>query len=127
MAMLSSVPCYASEMPEQYLVESLELEDEMNPRIEMWTGIDTASGYIPIPAGTYIPGASSYYVRLAQTTLNALGYNCGTADGIYGTNTQNAIRRFQSNNSLSVDGVIGKNTWIMLHTSVRNSGVSVPF
>ncbi len=49
-------------------------------------------------------------VKSVQRALNQCGYNCGTADGVYGTKTKKAIKRFQRANNLTVDGVIGKKT-----------------
>ena len=46
-----------------------------------------------------------------QKYLNALGYNCGTPDGIFGSKSHNAIVKFQKANKLSADGIVGKNTW----------------
>lgn len=50
-------------------------------------------------------------VKHLQKYLNTIGYNCGTADGIFGNNTHNAIILFQTKNRLSTDGIVGKNTW----------------
>ena len=36
------------------------------------------------------------------------------ADGIFGAETEQAVRRFQQNNSLFVDGIAGKNTFTYL-------------
>lgn len=49
--------------------------------------------------------------RLVQERLVMLGYNCGNVDGINGTNTQRAIKKFQGDHGLSVDGIVGNNTW----------------
>ena len=46
-----------------------------------------------------------------QKRLNKLGYNVGKADGILGINTSAGIRRFQKENQLAVDGVVGPQTW----------------
>lgn len=56
-------------------------------------------------------GAKGGITKLLQEKLNALGYDCGTADGIFGARTTSAVKRFQSSKSLSVDGIVGKNTW----------------
>lgn len=53
-------------------------------------------------------------VSLLQEKLNYLGYNCGAVDGIFGTNTYNAVTAFQEKSGLAVDGIVGKNTWSRL-------------
>jgi hypothetical protein len=45
-----------------------------------------------------------------QQKLNELGYSCGAEDGIMGTKTRNAIKKFQRDTGLTVDGIVGKNT-----------------
>lgn len=50
-------------------------------------------------------------VRWAQARLNAIGYNSGTPDGIFGPNTDKAVKAFQKAQGLSQDGDIGPNTW----------------
>lgn len=45
-------------------------------------------------------------VELLQSTLKNL-----KIDGIFGTNTQNAVINFQKNNNLTPDGIVGPNTW----------------
>ncbi|WP_083553395.1 peptidoglycan-binding protein [Clostridium intestinale] len=49
--------------------------------------------------------------RLAQERLNTLGFNCGTADGIFGEKTRVAVIAFQVSGGLSADGIVGQNTW----------------
>ena len=51
-------------------------------------------------------------VKLLQTTLINKGYSCGNdgADGIFGNNTDRAVRRFQADSKLAVDGIAGRNT-----------------
>lgn len=46
-----------------------------------------------------------------QKYLNSIGYNCGKADGIFGTNSYNAVVKWQKNNKLTADGIIGSNSW----------------
>lgn len=46
-------------------------------------------------------------VKWLQTSLNALGYNCGAVDGSFGNITDYQVRRFQSDNNLVVDGWVG--------------------
>ncbi|MEP6625507.1 MAG: peptidoglycan-binding protein [Acidimicrobiia bacterium] len=45
-----------------------------------------------------------------QRTLNRLGFDSGREDGILGPNSANALREFQRNSGLSVDGIAGPAT-----------------
>ena len=53
-------------------------------------------------------------IAYMQYRLKYYGYYLGATDGIYGTNTRNAVLEFQRRNSLNVDGKIGANTWYAL-------------
>ena len=55
----------------------------------------------------YLHGAD---VRDLQAALNALGFACGEADGIFGAFTEGAVRDFQSNTGLGADGIVGPDT-----------------
>ncbi len=55
-------------------------------------------------------GSRSEEVRQIQTRLKDWGYYTGSIDGIYGTQTQTAVRYFQQRNGLMVDGIAGKAT-----------------
>lgn len=55
-------------------------------------------------------GSRGEEVRQIQTKLKRWGYYNGNIDGIYGSQTQAAVRWFQSKNGLVVDGIAGKNT-----------------
>lgn len=45
-------------------------------------------------------------IKLVQNTLNNLGYDCGTPDGIAGSKTSSAIQNYQTDKGLSVTGNI---------------------
>lgn len=55
-------------------------------------------------------GSTGGEVTQIQQRLAELGYNPGEADGIYGTNTKNAVIAFQRDYGLSDDGIAGPNT-----------------
>ena len=67
-------------------------------------------------------GSLSNYVLIAQDDLNTLGYTTGGLDGIFGAATQNAVRNYQRSVGLSVDGIIGCNTWRSLQEAVVGTG-----
>ena len=57
--------------------------------------------------------SGKYYlpVKRIQQDLYKLGYTVvGTADGYFGKNTETAVKAFQSDHGLTVDGVFGKNS-----------------
>ena len=58
-------------------------------------------------------GEKGEQVKTLQRLLLALGYDLGGygADGSFGGATDKAVRAFQKDNGLSVDGSVGKNTW----------------
>lgn len=45
-------------------------------------------------------------VLLVQQTLNNLGYNCGSADGVAGSKTKEQINAYEKDNGLTVNGTV---------------------
>ncbi len=60
-------------------------------------------------------GSRGRFVRYLQFVLKTEGYVLGSVDGIFGTNTQNAVKAFQQANGLTDDGIVGRNTWYKLN------------
>ena len=56
-------------------------------------------------------------VRDVQTALQRAGYYSGNIDGKIGGQTIEGIKRFQKDNHLKVDGVIGASTWTKLQNA----------
>ena len=75
------------------------------------------------PAGKPIlrKGSKGAAVTELQTMLLKLGYDLGSCgiDGDFGKATEAAVRSFQSDHRLAVDGVVGKNTWAELEKSLN--------
>ena len=78
----------------------------------------TGGGYYYAPTAAVVPDMPMLYrgctgdaVKTLQDKLNALGYNSGSVDGIFGAKTYAAVTAFQKANSLGVDGIVGKLTW----------------
>ena len=67
-------------------------------------------------------GSISNYVLIAQDDLNTLGFQTGGLDGIFGSQTRNAVLQYQKSRSLSADGIIGCNTWRSLQENVVGTG-----
>ena len=72
------------------------------------------------PAKSYLPelssGSSGKSVKALQILL--IGYNCSCgsagADGIFGNGTRSAVLKYQKQNGLSQDGIVGPKTWAKL-------------
>ncbi|MBI5150536.1 MAG: peptidoglycan-binding protein [Candidatus Omnitrophica bacterium] len=52
-----------------------------------------------------------------QTALQRAGYYSGNIDGKVGGQTIEAIKQFQRDNNLKVDGIVGANTWTQLQNA----------
>jgi hypothetical protein len=56
-------------------------------------------------------GTSGQKVRMIQRALINLGHDVGTIDGVFGLKTHIAVTRFQKEDGLSADGIVGAKTW----------------
>ena len=70
--------------------------------------------------GKYYPtlrrGDRNDYVYHWQKFLNINGYYCGAEDGIFGPNTEIAVKEWQKAHGLVPDGIIGPKTWNALYS-----------
>jgi len=76
-------------------------------------------------AVAYKQGSTGQTVREIQQKLTNWGYYNYSIDGIYGSRTVTAVKKFQRNNGLTVDGVCGANTLRALGISAGSSQTSV--
>ena len=90
--------------------------------IKLWNKSTSSGGYYYAPTAAVVPDMPMLYrgctgdaVKTLQDKLNALGYNSGNVDGIFGAKTYAAVTAFQKANSLGVDGIVGKLTWGKLY------------
>ena len=60
-------------------------------------------------------------ILMIQRKLNTLGYDAGPLDGIRGKKTVTAIKKFQVANKLTVDGLVGTNTFAKLFANAPKS------
>ena len=86
---------------------------------------ETARWYnVQYDNGAYYPklltlkrGMRGEQVKLLQETLNELPAGAALdlkVDGVFGAETEKAVRQFQADHGLTVDGVVGKKTWAAL-------------
>ena len=91
----------------------------INDSIKLWNKSTSSGGYYYAPTVPDMPmlyrGCTGDAVKTLQDKLNALGYNSGSVDGIFGAKTYAAVTAFQKANSLGVDGIVGKLTWGKLY------------
>lgn len=66
-------------------------------------------------------GSAGPQVELLQLALRRAGFLADQPDGIFGSRTQAAVRRFQRDNGLRADGVAGANTWAALEPWITGS------
>jgi peptidoglycan hydrolase-like protein with peptidoglycan-binding domain len=59
-------------------------------------------------------GSTGKAVKLLQRLLSDYGYDPGPVDGDFGPNTKKAVKKFQTDFGLAVDGIAGPKTWAML-------------
>lgn len=59
----------------------------------------------------YYGSTDTQAIKTIQTKLKNWGYYTGSVDGIFGYQTEQAVRYFQSKNGLTVDGKVGNETF----------------
>ena len=75
-----------------------------------------------VGAAGYQKGASGQKVTEIQTKLKNWGYYDGTVDGVFGSGTEKAVKKFQQKNGLTADGKVGPATLAALGISGQSGG-----
>ena len=75
---------------------------------------DTESTTRPILRPGDKEAAKTKYIKEVQTILQSKGLYTGAVDGIYSGEIVTAVRVFQQQNNLTIDGRVGANTWKVL-------------
>ncbi len=76
--------------------------------------LETLALEVPADMPTVRRGSRGTAVADLQRRLVAAGFNAGSVDGIFGSNSDAAVRAFQQSRGLSVDGIAGPMTWVAL-------------
>ncbi|MBO5866921.1 MAG: N-acetylmuramoyl-L-alanine amidase, partial [Clostridia bacterium] len=120
--MLGSVNCPSTLVEAGFMTNLQEAKLMLDWDFQTEVAEETCNGvcsYLGVP---YVPrnnpanypllrrGSTGSMVLLLQFLLNGYGYVVDI-DGIFGTDTLAKIRQFQQDNGLSVDGLVGANTW----------------
>ena len=82
------------------LQEECNKQGFSNQKVDGITGPNTLNGSPMVRRG-----ARGNITKLIQEKLGI------SADGIFGANTEVAVKNYQRTNGLSVDGIVGRNTW----------------
>ena len=73
-----------------------------------WRNIDEAAEF---DKPTLRTGSTGLAVRRVQNRLTLAGYETGGVDGIFGPQTEAGVKALQQATGLTVDGIVGPNTW----------------
>ncbi len=71
-------------------------------------------------------GSRGEEVKKIQTKLKNWGYYSGSVDGVYGWQTESAVRSFQKKNGLTADGIAGTKTLNAMGISSSTSSSASP-
>ncbi len=119
---LSNVNCPSTLIEAGFMTNLQEARRMISPIFQTEVGEEACKGVCDFLGVEFIPrdnlenypllrrGSDNNFVFLLQFLLNQFSGNL-IVDGIFGQNTENAVRVFQQNNSLAVDGIVGPNTW----------------
>jgi SpoIID/LytB domain protein len=82
--------------------------------------VDPRSNPVTVSRLPISRGMTGSDIRAVQTALNNLGYSVGTADGIFGNMTFNAVVRFQRDNRLNASGIVDAATLNSINSALRS-------
>jgi peptidoglycan hydrolase-like protein with peptidoglycan-binding domain len=68
-------------------------------------------------------GSNDPAVRDLQEALRALGHDPGPVDGTFDETTESAVRAFQQQREITVDGIVGKITWLNIDEADQSEPV----
>lgn len=72
--------------------------------------IAAISGFSVANAANIVKGDTTANIRAVQTRLATLGYYTYKVDGVWGSRTKTAVKKFQRDYGLTADGIVGART-----------------
>lgn len=123
--MLRAVKCPSVIVEAGFMTNLIEAKRMMDPDFQKEVGEECCKGVCQYLGINYKTSQNRTYplikngskgdiVNYLQYKLFSRLYNPGTIDGIYGNNTLKAVKQFQKDNNLVVDGIVGPKTWAKL-------------
>lgn len=77
-----------------------------------------------VDAASYKKGSTGSVVSQIQTLLKNQGFYSGAVDGVYGSATEEAVKKYQKRFGLKVDGVAGQQTLSYMGIAAQGSASS---
>ncbi len=127
--LLYAVNCPSIIVESGFMTNFLEAKQMLDPDIQKGVGEGACKGVCEYFGVTYVPptnitlrnnlkqGARGDDVRYLQQKLYSKLYpEVGTIDGIFGAKTAQAVKNFQRDNGLVVDGIVGRATWPLIQS-----------
>ncbi|MCM0594082.1 MAG: peptidoglycan-binding domain-containing protein [Gloeotrichia echinulata DEX184] len=126
------LPIWGSETDSTNPATAAELQNYLNqyPGASIWRIPNTGErgeawnlkyngAAIVIPEDSNLPvltrilrrGSKGQDVETLQKLLNEKGFDAGQVDGDFGPKTEAAVKKFQTQASITVDGIVGPQTW----------------
>lgn len=68
-------------------------------------------------------GSTDPAVRDLQEALRTLGFYSGPISGVFGATTETAVKAFQQAKGITVDGIVGRVTWINIDEADQSEPV----
>jgi peptidoglycan hydrolase-like protein with peptidoglycan-binding domain len=85
-----------------------------------WRNIDEADQSEPILRR----GSTGLPVRRLQSRMGAVGFELGGVDGRFGAKTETAVKELQQQANLTIDGIVGPDTWNVVDALEDEGGAS---
>lgn len=64
-------------------------------------------------------GSKDYKVKIIQNNLKLLSFGPISVDGVFGNETESAVKNFQEYYGLNIDGIVGDITWSTLANEIK--------
>lgn len=86
--------------------------------------IAAISGFSVANAANIVKGDTTANIKAVQTRLATLGYYTYKVDGIWGSRTKTAVKKFQRDYGLTADGIVGARTEKALKITLTGKSTS---